>query len=104
MRKQPVFIIIMVITAAFFAASLLYAATKAEVMQAIADEKAQVQAAMSHTVTTELACDTQYWAHNMISARYDNGVWYYTCRTPWEGGGVQATNVYWYGQSPDIYN
>jgi len=101
MKKQPVFIIICVIVTAFFFASLLYAATKAEVMQAIADEKAQVAASVR---TTELACDTQYWAHNQINARYANGVWYYTCRIPSAGSGVQATNVYWYGQAPDVYN
>jgi hypothetical protein len=92
--KQPVFILISVIATAFLFASLLYAATVADVMQAIAQEKAQVEA-YSHTVSTsELACDTQYWAHNMINVRYDNGVWYYSCRTPWEGDGVLATNVY----------
>jgi hypothetical protein len=95
--KQPVFILLTVIATLFFFYSLLYAATKAEVMQAIAQEKAQVQAAMAtHIITTELACDTQYWAHNMINVRYDNGVWYYTCQAPWEGAGVLANNVYYH--------
>ena len=93
MRKQPVFIIICVIITAFFFASLLYAATIADVRQAIVDEKAEVAASVR---TTELACDTQYWAHNMIDSRYENGVWYYTCRVPWGGTGVLATNVYYH--------
>ena len=78
-----------------FFGGLLYAATKTEVMQAIAQEKIQVQQALSYTATTELACDTKYWAHNMINARYENGVWYYTCIAPWQGTGVLATNVYY---------
>lgn len=94
--KQPVFILLLAITAGFFFYSLLYAATKAEVMQAIADEKAQVQEALSYTATTELACDTQYWAHNQINARYADGVWYYSCRTPWEGDGILANNVFYH--------
>ena len=84
---------------------LAYAATKAEVLQAIADKDAEIKEAIaSHSITSELACNTQYWAHNMINARYQDGVWYYTCRAPWEGDGTLATNVYYYGQRPDLYN
>jgi len=76
-------------------ASFLYAATKEEVLQAIAQEKAQVQAALASTTTEELKCDTQYWAHNMITVRYENGVWYYKCGNPCLANGIVATNVYY---------
>jgi len=110
--KQPVFILLVILTTAFFFASLLYAATVSDVMQAIAQEKVQVDEAVAytHTVSTfELACVTDYWGHNMIDAHYANGVWYYSCHTTaggatWEGDGVLATNVYYYGQMPDLYN
>jgi hypothetical protein len=94
--KQPVAILITSICLAFFFASLIYAATIADVERTIAEEKAQVQAALAHQVTTELRCDTQYWAHDMIDQRYENGVWIYTCRVPWGGTGVLATNVYYH--------
>lgn len=91
--KSPAFIATTSITVLFLFASLLYAATKAEVLQAIAVEKAQVQAAL--VTSTSMQCETAYWGHNMISAREENGVWYYSCQIPWTGTGRLATNVYY---------
>ena len=45
--------------------------------------------------TEELSCDTAYWAHNMITKRYENGVWYYTCGNPCLANGILADNVYY---------
>jgi hypothetical protein len=95
--------------AAFLTYGSLHATTKEDIIQAIEQEKAQVNAALEQCkYTAELTCDTNYWAHNMLKARYENGKWYYTCYqnngATWAGNGVQATNIYWYGSAPDLYN
>jgi hypothetical protein len=111
--KQPVAILISAICLAFFCASLLYAATVSDLLQAAAQKKAQVEEALAacgtYTATTELVCDNGEWSSIMLTARRENGVWIFSCFSTaegaeWEGDGIPATNVYWYGQMPDLYN
>lgn len=88
--------LLLLVLVSFVFCDRLLGATKEEVIQAIADEKKQVEDALAMCkITAELQCDTRYWAHNMIRVRYENGIWYYTCGNPCLTNGIQATNVYY---------
>jgi len=94
--KKTIFSLVLVVASFLVVYNSLFAATKEEILQAIANEKAQVEEALQMCkITAELQCDTRYWAHNMITVRYENGVWYYRCGNPCLANGILANNVYY---------